>query len=252
MHGDDNLKNNLAGQDYWDEGYASYKLVENTDDDSITAWVKSHVPPNERGSCLEVGCFPGRYLTLFGRLGYELNGVDLTPRVKQEFPEWLRSRGYRTGEFVQQDFFSFPDDKKFDVVCSFGFIEHFKNWEQVFKRHVELVRPGGYLVIETPNFKGFVQRFIHYYLDNNNYKRHYIPAMNPRKWARICREHGLKVITSGYIGKFQFWVDQQPSTGFRRIVFQWLIDHYPRLSRLPANRKLYAPYCGIIAQLPLK
>ena len=252
MQSDENLKNNLADQEYWDSGYAGYKLTENLQDDIITRWLGKHVKSTTQGTCIEIGCFPGRYLTFLGRKGYELNGVDITPRVATEFPAWLKSLGYKTGAFSHSDFFKFNPEKKFDIVCSFGFIEHFNNWEEVFVKHLSMVKEGGMLIIETPNFRGAVQRFIHYFLDYKNYKRHYVPAMNPAKWARICKKHGFKVIESGYLGEFQFWVDEPPVAGVRKWLFQKLIAHYPRLSKWPAGKKLYAPYCGIIAHLPQK
>ncbi len=249
----DNIKNNLAEQSYWDNSYSDYQLTDAANDnDIIKSWIKKFIPANRDGDCFEIGCFPGRYLTFMGKLGYKLNGLDLTPRVVKEFPEWLRSQGYQTGNFSQEDFFAYADTQKYDVVCSFGFIEHFKNWEVVFEKHLSLVKDGGYLVIETPNFKGLFQRWIHYFLDYTNYRRHYIPAMNPVKWAKLCRENGFEVVHHGYIGEFQFWVDEQPTGGWRKKMFEKLIQYYPRLKKLPANKKLYSPYCGIIARAPQK
>lgn len=250
---DDLTNRNLAEQSYWDDAYANHQLTEVLDaGDIVKAWLLKYVPPIENGTCFEVGCFPGRYLTVLGKLGYELNGLDLTPRVLNDFPIWLKSLGYKTGEFVQKNFLEFSSAKKYDVVCSFGFIEHFTNWEEIFVKHIELVKPGGYLVIETPNFKGLAQRIIHYFLDRENYNRHYLPAMSPKKWSALCRKHGFEIIHSGYIGEFQFWVDKEPTTYFKRKFFQALIDYYPRLRRLPPEKKMYSPYCGIVARLNQK
>jgi 2-polyprenyl-3-methyl-5-hydroxy-6-metoxy-1,4-benzoquinol methylase len=248
MQSNENKINNLADQSYWDEAYSDYELTEDESEDFIKEWIRKYLPANPNGTCFEVGCFPGRFLTFIGRMGYTLNGVDLTPRVTMEFPQWLRSRGLKTGYFYQEDFFNFATEKKFDVVCSFGFIEHFKNWEEVFVRHLLMVNDGGYVIIETPNFRGTVQRLIHYFLDRENYERHYIKSMSPSKWRKICKKHNFKIINHGFIGEFQFWVDKPPTGKFKRKVFLKLLDYYPRLRRLPRNKKLYSPYCGIIAQ----
>lgn len=249
MQSPENVNTNLASQEYWDEAYKNYTFEDSSDEDQIVQWIKKYIPPTTNGSCFEVGCFPGRYLTVFGKLNYELNGLDLTPRIKKDFPEWLKSKGYKTGQFEQTDFLKFNPDRKFDVVCSFGFIEHFTNWEEVFEKHISLVKENGYLVIETPNFRGFFQRLIHYYLDNKNYKRHYVPSMNPKKWEKLCRKHGFKIVYSGYMGNFQFWVDEEPTTYFKRKIFLKLIEYYPKLQKLKPGRASYSPYCGIIAKL---
>ncbi len=249
MYSEENIKNNLADQTYWDSSYATYELSEGDDNDTIKHWLRAYVPATNLGTCLEIGCFPGRYLAFMGKLGYTLHGIDLTPRVLEEFPAWLKKLGYKTGTFKQEDFFKFQPAEKFDVVCSFGFIEHFTNWQEVFLKHLSMVKPGGYVVIETPNFRGTVQRLIHYYLDRENYERHYIPAMNPDKWEKLCLEKGFEVKFKGYLGDFQFWVDQPPVSSFKKKVFGKLIDWTPRLKKLPVGKKMYSPYCGIIAQL---
>jgi L-malate glycosyltransferase len=250
MQSHNNIKNrNLAEQSYWDDAYSAYQLSDDSEqDDVIKRWMQKVFNPVSEGSCFEVGCFPGRYLTFFGKLGYELNGLDLTPRVEKEFPEWLRSRGYKTGSFVREDFLEWKSTVQYDVVASFGFIEHFTNWEEIFVKHMSMVKSGGHLVIETPNFRGLLQRFIHYFLDHENYKRHFIGAMAPEKWKKLAEQNGFEVLHAGYIGSFEFWVDKEPDQGWRAKVFQRLIRHYHRFKKLPENRKTWSPYCGIIAK----
>ncbi|MBI2720867.1 MAG: class I SAM-dependent methyltransferase [Bacteroidetes bacterium] len=242
------MNKNLAEQSYWDDGYSNYELREVADDeDMVKDWIKKNLPDTTNGSCLEIGCFPGRYLTVIGRKGYKLNGIDLTPRVEKDFPEWLKSKGFDTGTFEKVDFFKYKTDRKFDVVCSFGFIEHFPNWQEVFEKHLSLVKKEGYVIITTPNFRGIVQRMIHYFLDRENYNRHYIPSMRPDKWAKICKENGFKIMECGFIGEFQFWVDKQPTGYFKKKIFERLIRYTHRLKKLKAGRAAYSPFCGVIA-----
>ncbi|MDP2385904.1 MAG: class I SAM-dependent methyltransferase [Bacteroidota bacterium] len=249
MQSDKNINTNLASQSYWDEAYAGYSLQDKVaDDDIVKKWLLKYIPKVNGASCMEIGCFPGRYLTVMGDLGYKLSGIDLTPRVKNEFPAWLKKEGYDVGSFSQEDFLKFNPQEKYDMVCSFGFIEHFTNWQEVFLKHIELVNDNGYLVIETPNFRGWFQRFIHWFLDNENYKRHYIPSMNPDKWAKLCEKHGFEIIFKGHIGEFQFWVDKLPTTYVRTKVFNRLITNYEKLKSMKPGKPAYAPYCGIIAR----
>ena len=113
MQSDIEINKNLASQDYWDDAYANYSLHDKVgDDDIVKKWILNNVQKGKGLSCLEIGCFPGRYLTVMGDLGYTLSGVDLTPRVKDEFPAWLKSEGYSVGTFVQEDFFKFQPKTK--------------------------------------------------------------------------------------------------------------------------------------------
>jgi SAM-dependent methyltransferase len=169
----------LADQTYWDQSYERYEFRPAPDDNMLLRWIRQSLPPGT-GACLEVGCFPGRFLPILGELGYELHGIDLTPRVEQDLPAWLRNQGYRVGRFVKGEFLSWDPGRRYDVVCSFGFIEHFSDWPAVLRSQARLVAKGGYLVVSTPNFRGALQWLLHWSLDRQNLKRHNIWSMNPR------------------------------------------------------------------------
>jgi 2-polyprenyl-3-methyl-5-hydroxy-6-metoxy-1,4-benzoquinol methylase len=243
-----NQDNNLASQQYWDNAYASYEFANIDNNSTIKDWIIGYIPNGVGKSCFEIGCFPGRFLTLFGDLGYELNGIDLTPRVQNDFPNWLKSVGYKTGEFYMEDFFCHRPKKKYDIVASFGFIEHFKNWDDVFQTHLNWVEDEGYLVVETPNFSGWLQRLLHYSFDLKNYRRHYVQSMDPIKWRQIAEDNGFEILYCGYFGEFEFWVDEPPQSWFRRKLMWFVFKAFPMIKMLPKGRKAYSPYCGIIAK----
>ena len=77
---------NLVPQEYWDKGYETLELDIAPKDDTVRRWIELFFSNRGKGRCLEIGCFPGRYLAVFGELGYELNGIDLTPRVESDLP----------------------------------------------------------------------------------------------------------------------------------------------------------------------
>jgi len=188
-------------------------------------------------------------LAVFGDAGYELNGIDLTPRVSTDMPRWLAACRYKTGTFRQADFCSFVDEKKYDVVCSFGFIEHFPNFEEILQLHTRLVKEGGYLVVCAPNFRGSLQYVLHKYLDSDNLGRHWVPAMNPPIWAKVAESSGFKIIESGYLGSFDFWVEEQPRNYWQRRILSLISRLKPHLERIvPYGLPMTAPYCGLIAQ----
>lgn len=243
-----NTRNNLAEQSYWDEAYANMSFGIIPEEDIVRKWLEEHIPRTTGATCFEVGCFPGRYLAVFGELGYELNGLDLTPRVETDLPAWLRQQNYRVGTFTRSDIFTFRPQRQYDLVTSFGFIEHFRNWEEVVRIQASLVAPGGYLVIETPNFKGWFQRFLHLVLDYENYKRHYVPSMDPRLWKKTLEPLGFEFVFYDYLGEFQFWVNDPPKGYIRRKLFNQVLTQGPRLRRLKKNSKAYSPFCGLIAK----
>ncbi len=241
--------NNLASQQYWDSAYRLHQFALTSKSDTIRLWIENHFRPVTGKSCFEIGCFPGNYLSVFGELGYELNGIDVTPRVEKDMPEWLSGQHFKVGSISQADIFRFKSADKYDVVCSFGFIEHFKNWKEVIKIQAGLVKKGGYIVIETPNFRGLLQHVLHYLLDHENLKRHYLPSMHPHKWEKILKPLGFEIIYCNYFEGFDYWFDKAPEEEWRKKLWEKLRYREARMRQWKPNNALYSPYCGLIAKL---
>ncbi len=239
---------NLWPQAQWDNLYEKTNFRPATASDPIRHLIERHFRGTQ-GSCLEFGCFPGQFLAVFGEMGYELNGIDLTPRVESDLVQWLRGRNYRVGEILQADVLTYPFKRQFDVVCSFGFMEHFTDWAKVLARHAELVAPGGHLLITTPNFRGAVPHLLHRWLDAENLARHNVEAMNPVAWADCVARAGLKVIEAGGLGSFDFWVEPQSRSAFARMAIKVIFKTLPIWQRvLPAGPLAYAGHCMLSAR----
>ena len=115
-------------------GEAIYQMVK-------TALVGRHAGG---GILVDVGCGKGLLWFYLAGLFDRYVGVDI---VRYEgFPE--------TGEFHKVDLDSgrveLPDDSA-DVVVSVETIEHLENPRAFFRELVRLVRPGGWIVVTTPN-----------------------------------------------------------------------------------------------------
>jgi 2-polyprenyl-3-methyl-5-hydroxy-6-metoxy-1,4-benzoquinol methylase len=241
------MKDEFIAQERWDQSYAQLRLRSAPANDPIRVWLEQHVPLGQ-GTCLELGCFPGSYLAVLAELGYEVHGIDRTPRVTPDLRDWMQHQGYRTGEFVRGDVFSYAYKRQYDVVCSFGLIEHFGRWSELVSVHARLVRDGGLLVITTPNFRGWFQCVLHQWLDSANLAEHNLDAMRPRRWADVVRPLGFTVVWCGYIGPFDFWVEPQPRPRWQAAVLKGLLTLKPVGRLLPDNVGAYAPYCGLLAQ----
>ncbi len=241
--------NNLASQKHWDESYQNLTFFKPSFSDPISRIIKTYVPSDGKArSVFEVGCFPGRYLSIFGDKGCVLNGVDLTPRVLTDMPQWLAAKGYKTGDFYCDDFFKFEPGKTYDIVCSFGFIEHFVNYDEVLRRHLSFISPGGMLILTTPNFRGSFQKKLHKYLDGNNLERHYLPSMDPAAWKKTLAEAGYEILFYGFKGGFDFWAESDSKSAFKRALIRILNLAGKVLRFLPLNSGSFSPYAVIIAK----
>lgn len=236
-------------QAHWDSSYRNLKF--SRIHDRVTDWMRGYIEPVPQGvrkAAYEIGCFPGGYLAFLGERGYELNGCDLTPRTA-EMTRWLLELGMKVGSVENTDFATVDSSEKYDLVYSLGFIEHFERYTDVIRAHDRLVRPGGYLILACPNFRGFVQNWLHRKLDNENLMLHNVDAMDHNAWVRVVADLGYSISYAGCFGGFDFWSDR--SLGVRssvidviRITFRLI----GKLGRGMPNNAAWSPYVGLIAQ----
>lgn len=218
-------KERLTTKHYWEQGHGggSEELAEVPFEPDPRWWkrppgaytgmimkhfLSRHLPRGEHLRFLEVGAAPGRNAVQFHRdFGYQPHGVEYTDSGVRLLRATFEANGFPAANAFHADFFSpqFLAAHKgaFDVVGSFGFLEHFGDPKQVVRNHAELLRPGGHLVISVPNF-----RYVNYYL-KAFFNRDFIPTHNLELMDldnfRACFDMPeLEVISSGPIGSYRF------------------------------------------------
>jgi len=197
--------NSAVTQDYWDKAYKNLPLVYDPDRIEFRDLFNRYLLPG--GTCFEVGCYPGNFLIYMGKnFGYEVSGIDKTYLVKNQLPMYLAEHGIKIGNLYYGDFLEFEFDQTYDVVCSFGFIEHFFNFKDIIKKHIELVKPTGTLIIACPNFSG-LQYFFRRLVDSENLQHHVMKAMDLPVWGEILNDNGMDILLQGYYRTADFWVD---------------------------------------------
>ena len=210
----------VVDSSYWDSSYAKAPLVYRPELLEFRDLFAEHLRPG--GSCFEVGCYPGSYLLyLCKTFGYVANGIDQTPFVRSRLPAYFEEHGVEVDQLWHDDFMILQTDRKFDVVCSFGFLEHFRNFGEIIERHMSLVATGGILIISCPNFRG-LQWAMHRLVDPVNLERHVLPAMDLEAWKRILARAGMTPLYHGYYRTADFWFDT-PRPGRQAARFgRWL------------------------------
>lgn len=212
----------IVNQEYWDKVYDHFPVDYNEEKvlfkDLFDKYIKK-----QGGSCFEIGCYPGNYLLyLCKHFDYTANGIDKTFYIEKRLIEKLKSNAVEVGEIIQGDFTIWGSDKRYDLVCSFGFIEHFFEYEAIIKKQLSMVNNGGIAIISCPNFTS-IQGILHYILDNENYKRHHIQAMNLKRWGKVSEEVGFLELYSGYYRTCQFWVETPPKGKLLKLITTALI-----------------------------
>lgn len=162
------------------------------------------LPRQEGMRLMELGCGGGNFLLYFGReFQYIVSGIDWCPGL-DELKTVLEREGVKVGRLVEADFLNYHSDEEFDVVASFGFIEHFDDSVRIVRRQLKMVRPGGYAIIEVPHFKG-IQGFLRRIIDSKDFHRHNIELMSPTRVRRIVESEGFHILYCDYFKTFRFW-----------------------------------------------
>jgi 2-polyprenyl-3-methyl-5-hydroxy-6-metoxy-1,4-benzoquinol methylase len=243
------MSNYLTSKQYWISDVNSFTFQTHPFDHEISVLIRKFIPRSPNSSCIEIGSFPGPFLTVFGDLEYKLNGIDFHPLNNCELPRWLKSLGYITEDFIESDFFSFSTERKFEAVASFGFIEHFLDYKDVILRHAGLVACGGVLIITTPNFKGLIQYMLHKVFDSKNLSLHNTESMKPKEWKAILEQEGFEILFCGYFGDFWFWHANEKLPFFKRKIL-WVLERViPRIRKmLWFQSGTFSAYAGIVAK----
>jgi len=101
-----------------------------------------------QGTLLEIGCAGGTFLDQASKLGYQVQGVEVSPSMSQKASE-LYGAKVRQGDFEELEFM----DESFDIVCMFDVFEHLREPRQSLEKIHQILKPGGIVVIDVPTTK---------------------------------------------------------------------------------------------------
>lgn len=160
--------------------------------------------PHRPLDMLELGCAPG-YLSAAAMLDkpWTPYGIDYSDD-SELYLKTLQGLGMNPTLF-RGDLFAEKVNRTFDVVCSFGLIEHFRGrtLENLLDIHDHYLTPGGYLVIVVPNFTGY-QYLWHYIFDRPDLDNHNVDVMQPATFA-CFEQRGYRTLFNDYTGHFRVW-----------------------------------------------
>ena len=112
---------------------------------------------SKRGRILEAGCGLGQWVRFFEMQGFqEAIGLDNCEAAVEK-----AQCSYPKSKFLSGDIcnMQFPDDY-FDVIVSYGVLEHFEEGAAVpMVEHLRVLKPGGHLVITQPYHKRWDRMF---------------------------------------------------------------------------------------------
>ncbi len=120
-------------------------------------WLKRRLPRTANNeSLLDVGCGTGAFTIGATRRGYRATGVSWDERNQAVASERARLCGAANASFVVGDVRRLNAiaelDREYDVVICLECVEHVLNDLKLFQDMSRLLRPGGRMLLTTPNY----------------------------------------------------------------------------------------------------
>lgn len=107
---------------------------------------------------VEIGCARSQWLPYFNKeFGFEVTGLDYSEAGCELARAILREQGIK-GTVCCEDFFT-PSKmliEQFDVVISFGVLEHFEDTLGCISAFSRFLKPGGIMITSVPNMAGTI------------------------------------------------------------------------------------------------
>ena len=155
----------------------------------------------ERGRFLDIGCGTGGVVARARNRGWDAIG--------QEISDWAVEQGTRLGVTIINVSLLEADlpESHFDAISMLDVLENLPEPVDYIKKVNRILKPGGVLVIETPNINGFFARYL--YKENSDLvkPRAHICLFTPPSAQRLCASvpfSEVRIETFPYCRRFTF------------------------------------------------
>jgi hypothetical protein len=238
------MDNELTSREYWANYWSNYefkKVPENV-------LFKKYLPNfNNAESFVEIGGFPGEIAAYFYKnICKNVTILDyyIDKKIVNKL-ETVNSIPLGSINCIESDFFAYNSNVKYDIVFSYGFVEHFENTEDLMNRHINLLSENGKLLVVIPNFRG-LNGLIQYFFDRESFNVHNLKSMDRKRMLNILQVARLENIEVVYTPKPMLWLEPKPNSSktLRNIIKLLSIA----LKIFPIPCRLLSPYIIIYGE----
>lgn len=234
---------------FWDKYYVG-SLPRQVDEVLFDDLFRLYLPRDPNKTVLEVGCAGGEFMAhLTKKHGFRPYGIDFSDEIEKT-RSTFRFNDLPEPTLFKEDFFAWQPPQRFDVVCSFGFVEHFDDLDAVVKKHAALVAPDGMLFITMPNF-AHLQYPLHWLLDRENLRRHNTRIMNLRSLRRALVGLPFQIRHLSYYRTMDFWTENANPLFWQKILKSQVRALSRTINRIVGPNRpnaLLSPHIVLVAQ----
>lgn len=218
------MTDKLTDQKYW-ETYYDKASTKKENIESVCGyynsvwdlWMKSAAKKPE--TVIEIGAYPGRYIAYFAaKYGLKVTGLDYNSD-QNKIKESMDIMGVKEYDYIQADFFNHQTTKKYDLVFSNGFIEHFDDFKTTMDLHLNYLSDGGSLLLMIPN-KNYMRKYYGKFLDKKNLDVHNLNSMHLHVFEDFAKRNNLVINHLSYKGGFAYSVHEPLTKSYKKVAFK--------------------------------
>jgi len=257
--------NQLTEKEYWDGLFKAVKLPRVIDIKTYNYYrfdrlFRSLLGSNLNGAqFLEAGCAASAWLVYFAKeFRCSVTGVDYSEIGCKLAEDNLRLNGVE-GKVICEDVFKLEPAKigKFDIIFSYGIIEHFSDPTKVLQIMKNLLEPDGMLIAIVPNIRG-IYGTISKYWHKDVYEKHKVIGENDMRAYLV--DAGFNSVQSSWFGTFYLGVigwSNQPSlpNWFLRFfvpgvhILDRMVSFILRVFKIELESRFFSPYLVGVGRL---
>lgn len=221
----------LTDQAYWNNNFGAINFFKFSHLIPEDKYISRYLSPDPNKTCIEIGAYPGGNLGYFvKKFGFQPTALDFLDNA-QFVVDNMQYNDVNNCRLVNQNFLTWQPDQQYDVVTSFGFVEHFTEYAEVIQKHIQILKPGGYLIISVPYFS-FVQMYVRKLFYRPEYLEkilqvHNRQIMNLSELKRqVMRGNHIHLLFANYVREMTIWFPNSPD-----IIKPNMLKHYHILEK---------------------
>ena len=195
--------------------------------------------PTPEQSMLDIGCGRGVLPKLFKRSGWRALGTQ----VSKVAADAAREGG---ADVILAEIHEIPSEEPFGLVTLFHVIEHLPDLQRSIDHIIDLVRPGGYLVLEYPNARSWLKRLtgVRWFAYDPPF---HLSQINPVVLSDVLGLRNFRLVKETYFSlEYSFFVFAQTAAN---LLLPFQRDAFYRMLR--KEKLAVHEYIGAAITLPL-
>jgi 2-polyprenyl-3-methyl-5-hydroxy-6-metoxy-1,4-benzoquinol methylase len=199
------MQGTLSKKEYWDDVLREAKLPRIVDDTACNYkvtidFIDAVLRERPQAHLLEIGAGSSAWLPYFHKkYNLRVSGLDYSEVGCRILEENLKLLHVPFEEIINEDIFKWNSDERYDIIFSYGVIEHFNEPKEILKICRDHLKPRGIIITLIPNLQGIMGFLTKTFLPEI-FKIHKVISLTDLRKMHL--ELGLTEIRSDYVGTF--------------------------------------------------